>query len=50
MKIADTKLESSRAYSMKYGKNLISGLRIMDIFCRNEVFNVCSYLKIFYSD
>ena len=50
MKFADTKLESSEPYLIKYGKKLSSGFRIMDIFCRNEVSKVCSYFKRFYSD
>ena len=33
MKLADTKLESSEAYLIKYGKNLSSEFKIMDIFC-----------------
>ena len=48
MKLAE--LESSEAYLLKYGKNLSSiVLKLRTLFYRNEVLQICSYLKRFYS-
>ena len=48
-KLADTKLESSEAYLPKLEKNLSQGFEIVDIFCENEILNICRYLKRFYT-
>ena len=50
MKLADTKLESSDAYLIKYGKNWHLALKLWTFFGRNQVFKICSDLKRFYSD
>ena len=47
-KLADIKLESSEAYLPKLEKSVI-GFWIIDIFCKNEVLNICRYLKRFYT-
>ena len=49
LKTSNTKLESSEAYLPKLEKNLSKGFEIIEIFCKNTVFNICPYLKRFYT-
>ena len=48
-KLADIKLESSEAYLLKLGKNLSWDFEVIFIFRKNEVLNICRYLKRFYT-
>ena len=48
-KLADIKLESSEAYLLKLGKNLSWDFEVIFIFRKNEVLNICRYLKSFYT-
>ena len=48
-KLADIKLESSEAYLLKLGKNLSWDFEVIFIFRKNEVLNICQYLKSFYT-
>ena len=47
-KVADVKLESSKAYLLKLGKNLLWDFEVIYIFRKNAVLNICRYLKGFY--
>ena len=47
-KLADIKLESSEAYLLKLGKNLLWDFEVIFIFHKNEVLIICRYLKSFY--
>ena len=40
-KLADIKLESSKAYLMKLGKNLSNDFEVTFFFCKNAIFNKC---------
>ena len=42
-------LESSEAYLLKLGKNLPWDFEVIFIFRKNEVLNICRYLKSFYT-
>ena len=45
-KLADIKQESSEAYLLKLGKNCLSwDFEVIYIFRKNEVLNICRYLK-----
>ena len=46
-KLADVKLESSEAYLLKLGKNLLWDFEIICIFRKNAVLYICPYLKVF---
>ena len=48
-KLADIKLESSEAYLLKLGENLSWDFEVIFIFRKNEVLNICPYLKSFYT-
>ena len=50
-KLADIRLDiySSEAYLPKLEKNLSEGFKIIDIFCKNAVLNICRYLTGFYT-
>ena len=48
-KVADVKLESSKAYLLKLGKNLLWDFEVIYIFRKNAVLNICRYLKSFYT-
>jgi len=48
-KLADIKLESSEAYLLKLGENLSWDFEVIFIFRKNEVLNICRYLKSFYT-
>ena len=48
-KPADIKLERSEAYLLKLGKNLSWDFEVIFIFHKNEVLNICRYLKSFYT-
>ena len=48
-KLAGIKLESSEAYQLKLGKNLSWDFEVIFIFRKNEVLNICRYLKSFYT-
>ena len=48
-KLADTKLKSTEAYLLKLGKNLLQEFKVIYIFCKNVVLNICQYLKGFYT-
>ena len=48
-KLADMKLESSEAYLLKLGKNLSWDFEVIFIFRKNDVTNICRYLKRFYT-
>ena len=48
-KLTDIKLESSKAYLLKLGKNLSWDSEAIFIFRKNEVLNICQYLKSFYT-
>ena len=48
-KLAEVKLESSEAYLLKLGKNLSWDFEVIFIFRKNEVLNICRYLKRFYT-
>ena len=48
-KLADIKLESSEAYLLKLCKNLSWDFEGIFIFGKNEVLNICLYLKSFYT-
>ena len=48
-KLANIKLESSEAYLLKLGKNLSWDFEVIFIFRKNEVLNICRYLKRFYT-
>ena len=43
------KLESSEAYMLKLGKNLLWDFEVIFIFRENDVSNICRYLKRFYT-
>ena len=43
------KLESSEAYLLKLGKNLLWDFEVIFIFRKNDVSNICRYLKRFYT-
>ena len=43
------KLESSEAYLLKLGKNLSWDFEVIFIFRKNDVTNICRYLKRFYT-
>ena len=47
--LADIKLDSSEAYLLKLGKNLLWDFEIIFIFRKNEVLNICRCLKSFYT-
>ena len=47
-KLADVKLESTEAYLLKLGKNLLWYFEVIYIFSKKEVLNICWYLKGFY--
>ena len=47
-KLADVKLENSEAYLLKLGKNLSQDVEVIYIFSKNDVLNICRYLKGFY--
>ena len=49
-KLADIKLESSEAYLLKLGKNLSWDFEVIFIFRKNEILNICRYLKSFYTN
>ena len=40
-KLGDTELEGSEAYLTTLGKNLSKDIKVKDIFCKNEVLNIC---------
>ena len=42
-------LKSSEAYLLKLGKNLSWDFEVIFIFRKNEVFNICRYLKSFFT-
>ena len=44
-KVADIKLESSKAYLLKLGKNLLWDFEVIYIFRKNAALNICRYLK-----
>ena len=44
-KVADVKLEGSKAYLLKCGKNLSWDFEVIYIFRKNAVLNICRYLK-----
>ena len=45
-KLADIKQESSEAYLLNLGKNCLSwDFEVIYIFRKNEVLNICRYLK-----
>ena len=44
MNLADTKLESSEAYSMKQRKNMLSDFKMMRIYCKNMLISQTSLL------
>ena len=44
-KVADIKLESSKGYLLKLGKNLLWDFEVIYIFRKNAVLNICRYLK-----
>ena len=44
-KVADVKLESSKAYLLKLGKNLLWDFEVIYIFRKNAVWNIFRYLK-----
>ena len=48
-KLADITLESSEAYLLKLGKNLSWDFEVIFIFRKNEVLNICRYLRRFYT-
>ena len=48
-KLADIKPESTEAYMLKLGKNLSWDFEVIFIFRKNEVLNICWYLKSFYT-
>ena len=48
-KVADVKLESSKAYLLKLGKNLLWDFEVIYIFRKNAVLNICRCLKGFYT-
>ena len=48
-KVADVKLESSKAYLLKLGKNLLWDFEVIYIFRKNAVLNICRYLKSSYT-
>ena len=48
-KVADVKLESSKAYLLKLGKNLLWDFEVIYIFRKNAVLNICRYFKGFYT-
>ena len=43
------KLEGSEAYLLKLGKNLSRDFEVIFIFRKNDVSNICPYLKRFYT-
>ena len=47
-KVADIKLESSKAYLLKLGKNLLWDFEVIYIFRKNAVLDIWRYLKGFY--
>ena len=49
LQLAEIKLESSGAYLLKLGKNLSRDFEVIFIFRKNEVLNICRYLKRFYT-
>ena len=49
LQLAEIKLESSGAYLLKLGKNLSRDFEVIFIFRKNEVLNICQYLKRFYT-
>ena len=48
-KLADIKPESSGAYLLKLRKNRSWDFEVIFIFRKNEVLNICRYLKSFYT-
>ena len=44
-KVVDVKLESSKAYLLKLGKNLSWDFEVINIFRKNAVLNICRNLK-----
>ena len=48
-KVADVKLESSKAYLLKLGKNLSWDFEVIYIFRKNAVLNIRRYLKSSYT-
>jgi len=44
-KVADIKLENSKAYLLKCGKNLLWDFEVIYIFRKNADLNICRYLK-----
>ena len=48
-KLADVKLENSEAYLLKLGENLSWDFKVIFIFRKNEILNICRYLKRFYT-
>ena len=48
-KLPDVKLESSKAYLLKLGKNLSWNFGVIYIFRKNAVLNIRRYLKGFYT-
>ena len=44
-KLADVKVESSKAYLLKLRENLSWDLTVIYIFCKNIVVNICQCLE-----
>ena len=42
-KLADIKLQTSKAYLLKLGENLSRDFEVISIFRKNEVLNICQY-------